>query len=337
VASSVRLVEIAAQAGVSEATVSRVLNGKPGVSAPTRQAVLAALDILGVERPDRTRVRSAGTVGLITPELDDPIIPAYAQVIERLLTQHGYIPMLCTQMPGGAVEDDFIAILLERGVDGIIFVSGAHADATSSPDRYAALVERGVPIVLINGFLKGVDAPFFSVDDRAGMSLAVRHLTALGHTRLGLVVGPPRFSPVQRKIEGFHDAVAAGGSSIEGVVVHSMSSFEGAQAAAESLLAGHCTAVVCGSDIMALGVVRAARSRGLRVPADVAVVGFDDSPVATSTRPALTSVRQPIEEMGEEMARLLITTIEGSDRAPRRVILATQLIRRASSAGRRVP
>jgi DNA-binding LacI/PurR family transcriptional regulator len=325
VASAVRLAEIAAQAGVSEATVSRVLNGKPGVSAQTRQIVLAALDILGVERPDRTRVRSAGTVGLITPELDDPIIPAYAQMIERLLTQHGYIPMLCTQMPGGAVEDDYIALLLDRGVDGIIFVSGAHADATSSPERYTALVDRGMPIVLINGFLKGVDAPFFSVDDRAAMGLAVRHLNALGHTRLGLVVGPTRYSPVQRKIEGFIDAAP------DGQIAHALSSFEGAQAATDTLLARGCTAIVCGSDIMALGAVRAVRSRGLRVPADVGVVGFDDSPLIAFTDPPLTTVRQPVASISALAVSSLVESIGGGHPPTGEVLFRPELVVRGST------
>jgi len=130
-----RLAEIAAQAGVSEATVSRVLNGKPGVAAATRQNVFAALDVLGQEHPARSRRRSAGLVGLITPELDNPIFPAFAQIIERTLTLHGFTPVLCTQTPGGATEDEFIQTLVDRDVSGIVFVSGLHADSTARHDR----------------------------------------------------------------------------------------------------------------------------------------------------------------------------------------------------------
>src|SRR5947208_11695394 len=97
----VRLTDIAARAGVSEATVSRVLNGKPGVAAATRQSVLAAMDVMGYERPTRLRQRTAGLIGLIIPELDNPIFPAIAQTVERALTQSGYTPILCTQSPGG--------------------------------------------------------------------------------------------------------------------------------------------------------------------------------------------------------------------------------------------
>ena len=110
-----RLADIAAQAGVSEATVSRVLNGKPGVAATTRQSVLAALDVLGYERPVRLRQRSEGLVGLITPELENPIFPALAQVIGQALTRQGYTPVLATQTPGGSTEDELTEMLVDRG------------------------------------------------------------------------------------------------------------------------------------------------------------------------------------------------------------------------------
>src|SRR5213075_3060631 len=111
-----RLADIAAQAAVSEATVSRVLNGKPGVAEGTRQAVLTALDVLGYERPAKLKQHSAGLVGLIVPELENPIFPAFAQVIESALARQGYTPVLCTQTPGGVHEDEYTKMLLERGV-----------------------------------------------------------------------------------------------------------------------------------------------------------------------------------------------------------------------------
>ena len=109
---SPRLADVAAQAGVSEATVSRVLNDKPGPSPTTRQAVLAALDVLGYERPGRAREAGVGLVGLITPELSNPIFPAMAQVIEQVLARHDYIPVLGTQTPGGSTEDELVEVSL---------------------------------------------------------------------------------------------------------------------------------------------------------------------------------------------------------------------------------
>src|SRR5664279_2635099 len=147
-----RLTDLAEQAGVSTATVSRVLNGKPGVSTQTRQSVLAALDVLGYERPEKLRTRSAGLVGLIVPELTNPVFPAFAQAIESMLSERGYTPLLCTQSPGGTTEDQYIEMLLEHDVDGIVFVSGLHADTSASRDRYHRLRSRGLPIVMVNGY-----------------------------------------------------------------------------------------------------------------------------------------------------------------------------------------
>ena len=228
--SRARLSDIAEQAGVSEATVSRVLNDRPGVSSATRQSVLTALDVLGYERPIRLRGRS-GLVGLIVPELDNPIFPAFAQVMETLLAQHGYTPVLCTQTPGGVTEDDYVDLLLDRGVAGIIFVSGMHADSTADHASYRSLVDRGLPIVLVNGYAEGVDAPFISDDDAAAMDLAVTHLVSMGHRRIGLAVGPMRFVPVVRKRAAFIESLTRQtGISPEdaaGLVSHSLFGLEG--------------------------------------------------------------------------------------------------------------
>ncbi len=333
-----RLADIAAQAGVSEATVSRVLNGKPGVSAATRQSVLAALDLLGYERPVRLRQRSAGLIGLITPELDNPIFPAFAQVIGQALTRQGYTPVLATQTPGGSTEDELVEMLVERGVSGIIFVSGLHADSTADMGRYERLRGQGVPFVLINGFSPSVNAPFVSPDDRSAVRLAVTHLAALGHDRIGLAVGPKRFVPVMRKIEGFirsmSEVLDVPAEAAQELIQHSLFTLEGGQAAASALLDRGCTALVCASDMMALGAIRAARQRGLAVPRDVSVVGFDDSPLIAFTDPPLTTIRQPVTAMGQAAVHALLEEIGGTP-APHSefVFLPELVVRGSTSAG----
>lgn len=331
-----RLADIAAQAGVSEATVSRVLNGRTGVSAGTREAVLAAFDLLGYERPTRLRRRSAGLVGLITPELENPIFPAFAQVIAQGLTRQGYTPVLATQTPGGSTEDELTELLVDRGVTGIIFVSGLHADSTADMGRYARLAGRGVPFVLVNGWTDKVAAPFISCDDRAAMRLAVTHLVELGHRRIGLALGPHRFVPVLRKIEGFRrticDLLGLAPDETDDLTAHSLYSVEGGQAAGAELLDRGCTAVVCASDTMALGAIRAARSRGLLVPRDVSVVGFDDSPLIAFTDPPLTTIRQPVQAMGQAAVRTLLEAIEGTPAAHSEFVFMTELVVRGSTA-----
>jgi DNA-binding LacI/PurR family transcriptional regulator len=328
-----RLADIATQAKVSEATVSRVLNGKPGVADTTRQAVLTALDVLGYERPTRLRRKSAGLVGLIVPELANPIFPAFAQHIETALARHGFTPVLCTQTPGGVHEDDYTQMLLERSVSGIIFVSGLHADSLADHERYRQLTARGLPIVLVNGYADDVEAPCVSCDDLASSELAVAHLRALGHTRIGLAVGPERFVPAIRKIAGFRQAMASvvRPDEIEDLIERSLFTVEGGQAAAQRLLERGCTAIVSGSDLMALGAIRAARSMGLRVPQDVSVVGYDDSPLVAFTDPPLTTLRQSVQAMGEAAVRALVDEISGQPAPRAEYVFRPELVVRGST------
>ena len=328
------LADIAEQAGVSEATVSRVLNDRPGVSSATRQAVLTALDVLGYERPLRLRSRT-GLVGLIVPELENPIFPQFAQVMETLLAQHGYTPVLCTQTPGGVTEEDYVDLLLDRGVAGIIFVSGLHADATADHARYRDLLERGLPIVLVNGYAEGIDAPFISDDDAIAMDLAVSHLVSMGHLRIGLAVGPSRFVPVVRKRAAFIDAMARltgmGSDEAASLVSHSLFAVEGGQAAAHHLLGMGVTAIVCGSDLMALGAIRTVRQHGLRVPEDVSVVGYDDSRLIAFTDPPLTTVRQAIPAMATAAVQALLDAINGQPAPRDEFLFRPELVVRGST------
>jgi alanine racemase len=327
-----RLADIARQAGVSEATVSRVFNDKPGVSPETRQSVLTALDVLGYQRPERLRKRSAGLVGLVVPELDNPIFPAFAQVIESALAQSGFTPVLCTQTPGGVTEDEYVEMLLERQVSGIVFVSGLNADTTADPDRYRKLISRPLPVAFINGYMEGVEAPFVSCDDRAAGELAVRHLASLGHRRIGLISGPGRFLPVQRKLAGYRETMRElFGASDDDLVELSLFGVEGGDAAAGRLIDRRVTAITCGSDLMALGAIRAARSRGLDVPGDVSVVGYDDSPLIAFTDPPLTTLRQPVAPMGIAAVRALVDEISGDPVPSSEYVFRPELVVRGST------
>ncbi|MBB5432163.1 LacI family DNA-binding transcriptional regulator [Nocardiopsis composta] len=332
-----RLTDIARHAGVSEATVSRVLNDKPGVGAETRRAVLTALDVLGYERPARLRKRSAGLVGMVVPELDNPVFPMFAQEAEKALGQHGYTPVLGTQSPGGNTEDEYVEMLLERNVAGIVFVSGLHADTTADHDRYRRLVSRGLPIVLVNGYAENIGAAFVSCDERVAARLAVDHLAALGHTRIGFASGPERFVPVQRRRAGYLAAMERHGLDPEGLVALSQYGVEGGYAAAVRLLRAGATAMVCGSDLMALGAIRAARQRGLAVPGDFSAVGFDDSALIAFTDPPLTTVRQPVKAMAHASVRALTDAINGHEVSHDEYLFDPELVVRASTAAPPAP
>src|SRR6266699_5042607 len=149
-APSRRLADVAKKVGVSEATVSRVLNGRAGVSGSTREAVLTALDVLGYERPTQLRGDRARLVGLVLPELQNPIFPAFAEVVGGALAQQGFTPVLCTQTAGGISEADYVDLLLQQQVSGVVFAGGLYAQKDARHEHYARLAGRKLPTVLVN-------------------------------------------------------------------------------------------------------------------------------------------------------------------------------------------
>ncbi|AWL35165.1 LacI family DNA-binding transcriptional regulator [Streptomyces albidoflavus] len=328
-----RLAQVAQKVGVSEATVSRVLNGKPGVSDSTRQAVLSALDVLGYERPTQLRGERARLVGLVLPELQNPIFPAFAEVVGGALAQQGLTPVLCTQTKGGVSEADYVALLLQQQVSGVVFAGGLYAQAAAPHDHYRQLADRNIPVVLINAAIGELGFPTVSCDDTVAVEQAWRHLASLGHERIGLVLGPEDHMPSRRKLAAARAAAQALGTELDDAdVVRAMFSLEGGQAAATRLLERGITGIVCASDPLALGAVRAVRRRGLSVPEDVSVVGYDDSAFMNCTEPPLTTVRQPIEAMGRAAVELLTVQIGGSAVPGEELLFEPELVVRGSTA-----
>ena len=197
-----KLADVAKQAGVSEATVSRVLNGKQGISDTTRAAVLTALDVIGYERPTHLRGRTPRMVGLIVPELQNPIFPAFAEVVAGALAQRGFNAVLCTRT-GSMSEAEYVDMLLERQVSGMIFAGGQYAEADAPHDHYVRLLRLRLPVVLVNAAAEHLDFPRVSTDDAVAMEQAHAHLAYLGHERIGLILGPPDHVPSLRKLEAF--------------------------------------------------------------------------------------------------------------------------------------
>ena len=154
-----RLADVARKVGVSEATVSRVLNGKAGVSDSTREAVLTALDVLGYERPTQLRGERARLIGLVLPELQNPIFPALAEVIGGALAQRGFTPVLCTRTAGGLSEADYVGMLLDQHVSGVVFAGGHCAERAAPHEHYRLLHNRGIPVVLLNAAIDGLAFP----------------------------------------------------------------------------------------------------------------------------------------------------------------------------------
>ncbi|KLO62138.1 LacI family transcriptional regulator [Dermacoccus sp. PE3] len=327
--SPLRLLEIAEAAGVSQATVSRVLNNKSGVAEATRQSVLTAVDVLGYSRPSNLQRAGTGAIGLVVPELDNLIFPALAQAVTTRLAAEGYTAVLCPTSAGGVQEDEYLSMLLERGVAGIVQVSGRHADTTASVARQREMLEAGLPLVLINGHREDLPAPSLSTDDGAAIHLAVEHLRRLGHDRIGLAVGPARYIPSIRKTQAFREIAAA--QTFEVLVEHTWFTLEGGELATRRLVARGVSAIICGSDLMALGAIRAARLEGLDVPGDLSVVGYDGSMMCEHTAPPLTTVRQNVAALAAGAVDILVQQIKGQASEHDEVVFAPELVVRAST------
>ncbi|MFB6720390.1 LacI family DNA-binding transcriptional regulator [Kribbella sp. NPDC056345] len=323
-----RLAEVAKKVGVSEATVSRVLNGKPGVSEATREAVLTALDVLGYERPTQLRGDRARLVGLVLPELQNPIFPAFAEVVGGALAQQGFTSLLCTRTVGGVSEADYVDLLLQQQVSGVVFAGGFYSQADAPHAHYELIQERKLPTVLVNAAVDHLGFPQVSTDDTVAAEMAIGHLRTLGHQRIGMVLGPRDHIPSRRKLAAF----LASDEGDPKLVEHTMFSLEGGHAAGSRLVAAGVTGIVCASDILALGVIRAVRRAGLDVPGDVSVIGYDDSAMMNCTDPPLTTVRQPIDAMGRAAVEMLMALIERAAVAADELLFEPELVVRASTA-----
>jgi DNA-binding LacI/PurR family transcriptional regulator len=325
-----RLAEVAKKVGVSEATVSRVLNGKAGVSDSTRETVLTALDVLGYERPSKLRGQRARLIGLVVPEVQNPIFPALAEVIGANLAQRGFTPVLCTRAAGGMSEANYVDMLLEQHASGVVFAGGNYHEAAAPHEHYRLLRARGVPVVLINAAVENLGFPCVATDDASAAVQAFTHLSALGHDRIGLVLGPEDHMPSRRKLAAFTEVADRAGIAAT-PVEHALYSLESGQAATARMLRQGVTGLICASDVLALGAIRAVRRAGLSVPGDVSVVGYDDSAWLNCTDPPLTTVRQPIESMGKSAVALLVNQMETVIAHPEELLFEPELVVRGST------
>ena len=312
--------------------MSRVLNGKPGVSDTTRAAVMTALDVLGYERPTQLRRERARLIGLMLPELQNPIFPALAEVVGGGLAQRGFTPVLCTRTAGGLSEANYVDMLLEQQVSGMVFAGGHYMEADAPHEHYQRLTDLRLPVVLVNGAAADLDFPRVSTDDTVAVEQAFGHLASLGHERIGLALGPADHVPSQRKLAAFRRiAERMGLPHGEDCVERTMFSIEGGQAAASRLIERGSTGIVGASDLIALGAIRAARRAGLAVPGQVSVVGYDDSSLMSCTEPPLSTVRQPIEAMGRAVVAMLVSQIEGAAVAHDELLFEPELVVRGST------
>jgi DNA-binding LacI/PurR family transcriptional regulator len=324
--------DVAQRAGVSLATASRVTTGTDGVRPETRARVEEAMRDLLYVPPGRKP--ETGAIGLLVPELTNPIFPSLAQAMEARATEAGLATILCNTTAAAFREADYVHMLLDRRVDGMIFISCQMTHLAGDHDHYGRLVEEGARLVFVNGALDGLDVPCVSVDERHAGYLATRHLVSLGHERIGFVAGPADYLPTREKAAGREEALRQSGLHPDGLVVHGDFTLEGGRRAARGLLqrADRPSAVICSSDVIAIGVVQEARELGLRVPDDLSVVGFDGIEAASWVDPPLTTIEQPIDQIASTAVELLQTVIEAPDRSLPRVLFQPWLRQGGSTA-----
>lgn len=310
-----KLHEIAQHADVSEATVSRVLNQRPGVAEETRRKVLDALSELGFGFGS-VRTPKPGVVGIVTPELDNPIFPMMAQAIESRLARLGILSVVGPATPTTAHERDYLQHFVRIGATGIVVVNGAYANRAIGYASYERLMADGVAVVLVNGVSEPCPIPAVTVDIAGAARAAMRHLIHLGHRRIGCIAGELKYNPPQDLVAGYKQALRDAGLGIDdSLVVETLFTIEAARSAALKLIGSGVTGVITISDLMALGAIGAAQSQGLSVPDDLSVIGFDGTPLLRTLNPTLTTLRQPVGRMAQSVAAMLLGQMNGDTQA----------------------
>jgi len=327
---AVTVYDIALKAGVSPATVSRVLHGGARVVVAKRAAVMEAVRQLryrpNVMAQDLASGRSQ-TVGLVLPDTVSSFWGQLVGGVEAALRTRGY-HLLMASAKGSDGEQRALDLLLSHQVDGLVLASGALSDAE------LAEIVRGVPFVTVCRGAIGDDSRRIRVENREGGRAAATHLIELGHTRIAHLSGPLAHGDALERRAGYREALEAAGLSFDArLVVESEFNMASGLTAMEQLLATRLafTAVFAGSDQIALGAILALDRHGLDVPGDVSVVGFDDETFASYCRPPLTTVRQPTFELGQAAVRSLLTQADGGKPAPT-PCFAAPLCVRASTA-----
>lgn len=332
----VTMADVAREVGVSMMTVSRVINNKGDVSPATRQRVLGAIERLGYRPSGIARglaTRHTGTLGLVVPDVANPFFAEVARGVEQVAYAEGYNVFLCNTDEDPERELDVLGSLEEKRVDGVVLCSsrlesediqlviGAHP-AVTLVNRRAADVGQSVGAVL--------------VDDVAGGRMTTKHLLSRGHCAIGFLSGPSGSRSGQGRLQGYRETLADAGTVASPAWVRDCPPVAdaGREAALRLLTqAPELTALLCYNDLVAVGALRACAESGRRVPEDLAVVGFDDIPLAALVTPSLTTCRVPRHELGVRAVQLLLRQIQGGlpDPEELEVVLQPKLVVRASA------
>jgi len=327
--------EVAAEAGVSIATVSRVLAGLNGAAEEARNRVHRAVAKLDYH-PNRLarglRMGQRKMIGVIIPDLRNPFFTGVAHGIEGALYSAGYTIQLGNSDGQPEREQVQLGLLRGEGVAGLVFIAGNRPSA-----NYDILHSWDIPVVAVDRSPGELDVDLVCSDNREGMRQAVVHLLSLGHRDIAIITGPAGIDVAEERLGGYRDALLSTGMPLrKSFIVHSDFGQEGGYASMARLLdlGKPPRAVVVANNLMTLGALQAMGERQIRIPDDMAMVAFDDMPWAALLRPPLTTVAQPAEDLGRAAAQLLLERLKDPQRIVRRVVLPTRLVVRASCGAR---
>jgi DNA-binding LacI/PurR family transcriptional regulator len=322
---------VADRAGVSIATVSRALADPQAVSDELRLRVHEAARVLRY-RPSRAartlRVGTSQAVGVVIPDLQNPFFTAVVRGIDAVLQAAGYTLLLANSDEDPARERNSLETLRAEGVAGIVFVP-----INAARGSYRHLLVPPIHTVAVDRSPADLRADLVTVDNVGGTRIGVEHLIAMGHREVALLGGPSRHSTAREREQGYLQALQAAGLPLRPELVHCGDFREGGGydgMMALMALPRRPTAVFVANNLMTLGALRALHEAAVRIPEEIALVGFDDMPWATSLNPPLTAINQPSQEIGSAAAELLLGRIARPDRAIRHLILETKLVVRAS-------
>jgi LacI family transcriptional regulator, galactose operon repressor len=332
---SVTIKDVARRCGVHASTVSRVLNPstRAMVSVALAERVLRAADRLGYRRnplASGLRTRRSYTIGVLIPDLTNPVFPPIVRGVERTLSASGFIAILADSANDQRNEQAMLENLQSRQIDGLILATAHRKDPV-----VAACIERSIPLVLVNRSVEDHAISAVVNDDELGIRLALEHLIALGHRKIAYVGGPQNTSTGYARYRAFRKVARALGIPLEQSITVNARSFDetaGAQALDRIFGSGvGFSAVVAANDLLALGCCDAIASRGLNCPRDVSVTGFNDMPFVGRCNPPLTTVHIQHDELGVQAARLLLQRISEPQAPATLLRLAPHLVVRGST------
>ncbi|WP_214321121.1 LacI family DNA-binding transcriptional regulator [Nonomuraea sediminis] len=329
-----KIQDVARHAGVSAATVSRVLNGRATVNPELAARVHEAVAELGY-RPNgvarNLRRRQTTLWAVLISDIGNPFFTSLVRGVEDVGRQHGYSVVLCNTDENPAREAEYIAVALSDNMAGVII---SPADDTTD---ISALVAAGTAVCTIDRELPDADVDAVLVDNEKGAEQATAHLIESGYRRIACITGPRRMSTAMRRLRGYQRALRLSGLPQDKALVrHADFREEGGYAAMAALLdeGVHLDAVFAANNLMTVGAMECLAERGVPVPAQIGVIGFDEIPWARLSRPSLSTVSQPTYELGRAAAQLLADRIDTPSRPPTRIVLQTELHARASSQPR---